>query len=563
MPVPEQTPVDSSTGNGVTTVFAYTFKILDEDDILVEVDGVAQVLSVDYTVSGVGVDGGGDVTFLVAPENGTTVVRSRNMAFARTEQDYQEGGGFEADTVDEDFDRLVMMLQQVALSVRQAFKAPSSVSADQVLTDEMWAARASMLLGFDSQGDFGVFAALDQALVSVFMQALLDDADAAAARATLGSSAVGDAVFVAANAAAGRAALDLNEGLSTGTIIRRNAIINGDFGVAQLGTSFAAAAHNDYTLDCWKYIKIATAAVHTISQSTDVPTVAQAGRLHTHSLLIDCTTVDAAIAAGDVCGIVQLIEGYNFKPLAQRAFTLSFWVKATKTGTYCAAFYNSSGDRSYVAEYTVDAADTWEFKTITVSASPSAGTWDYANGIGLGVFFTLNCGTTFQTTPGAWQAGNFRGTASQVNATDDAANNLRICGVQLEAGSVATEFEQRSRQQEVALCQRYINKTYDEGTAPGTVTANGAMALQAAGTAAGNACGYRQFPVSMRAAPTLTFYSPNDGATGNGYRTTGGANVAVSQAGLTASQAGSIVTNAAAVTDAEFITVHVVAKATL
>jgi hypothetical protein len=112
MPVTEQTPVNSSTGNGVTTVFPYTFKILAAADMLVQVDGVTKTLTTDYSVSGVGVDGGGNVTFVSAPANGTTVVRARNMAIERT-TDYQENGDLPAATLDDDIDRAVMIMQQV------------------------------------------------------------------------------------------------------------------------------------------------------------------------------------------------------------------------------------------------------------------------------------------------------------------------------------------------------------------------------------------------------------------------------------------------------------------
>ena len=112
MPVSEQTPVNSYTGNGVTTVFPYTFKLLAQADIEVTVDGVVKTLTTDYTVSGVGVDGGGNVTFVTAPANGTTVVLHRAMAYKR-DIDYQENGDLPAATLDEDVDRVVMMVQQI------------------------------------------------------------------------------------------------------------------------------------------------------------------------------------------------------------------------------------------------------------------------------------------------------------------------------------------------------------------------------------------------------------------------------------------------------------------
>lgn len=277
----------------------------------------------------------------------------------------------------------------------------------------------------------------------------------------------------------------------------RNKIINGDFNVWQRGTSFASAANGAYTADRWFNNKVG-AMVHTISRSTDVPTVAQAGRLFNYSILVDCTTVDSSIAAGDFCAIVQRVEGYNWLPLAQRTFTLSFWVKATKTGTYCVGFTNSGGDRSYTAEYTVNATNAWEYKTVTVTASPSAGTWDYTNGIGLNVRFVLACGSTFQTTAGSWASGEYYATSNQVNACDDTANDFRICGVQLEAGSAATSFDARPFVTELTLCQRYyVNYGYpDYGSTIG---------MTCDVTSGTNYHFSFQFPVSMRASPSMTW----------------------------------------------------------
>jgi hypothetical protein len=349
-----------------------------------------------------------------------------------------------------------------------------------------------------------------------------------------------------------------------GNTVRTNAIIGGDFSTNpwQRGTSFAAIATAAYSADRW-VASYVTGGVVTVTQTVDAPTVAQAGRLTNHCLMIDCTTTEGALVAGDVFRMSQAVEGYNFFPLAQRAMILSFWHKHTKTGTYCVSVRNSGLDRSYVAEYTQAVTDTWELTTITISASPSAGTWVYTTGVGLWVDFTVLSGSTFQTTANAWQTGNFSATANQVNGLDNTANNFRIALVQLEAGSVATEFESRTFNEEMALCQRYYNKTYDDGTTPGTSTPNGSFGFSVTGTAAGTGIGYRQFPVSMRTTPTLTFYSPTSGTAGQGYRNTGAADVAVNNGGIAASQTGGILTNNGTVTDTEIITVHVVASAEL
>lgn len=272
-----------------------------------------------------------------------------------------------------------------------------------------------------------------------------------------------------------------------------NAIINGDMHIWQRAAVFTSVATGAYTADRFAYYKVG-AMVHDVSRSDDVPTVAQAGRLFRYSYLADCTTVDSSIAAGDYCVFQQNIEGFNFLPLAQRTMTLSFWVKATKTGTYCVYLINSVNDRSYIAEYTVNTTATWEFKTITVAASPAAGTWDYTTGVGLKVGWVLACGSTYHTTANAWQTGNFLATVNQVNACDSTSNDFRFTGVRLEPGRVASASSSRTIEEELALCQRYYN--------------NGLWARIGGGatpTATNRSFyGSVNFPVAMRTTPTAT-----------------------------------------------------------
>jgi hypothetical protein len=116
MPVGPYTGPHKDTANGVATVFAYQFRILDEEDLVVLVDGEEQILGVDYTVSGVNDSGGGNVTFAVAPANGSQVVRHRLRPYER-DTDYQRSGSFDEETVDRDYDSLEMQIQQL----REAF----------------------------------------------------------------------------------------------------------------------------------------------------------------------------------------------------------------------------------------------------------------------------------------------------------------------------------------------------------------------------------------------------------------------------------------------------------
>ena len=232
----------------------------------------------------------------------------------------------------------------------------------------------------------------------------------------------------------------------------RNKIINGKMEIAQRGTSFPAIPDSTYSLDRWLTAYITNTGVATVSQQSDAPT-----NEFQNSLRANVTTADTSIAAGEYFLLSQRVEGYNVRDLIGRTFTMSFWARSSKTGVHCVSFRNSGFDRSYVAEYSISAANTWEFKTVTVSGGLiSAGTWNWTTGRGLEICWALAFGATFNTTASAWQAGNFLGTANQVNCLDTIGNIFAITGVQLEVGSVATPFEQRPIGLELSLCQRYF-----------------------------------------------------------------------------------------------------------
>lgn len=314
----------------------------------------------------------------------------------------------------------------------------------------------------------------------------------------------------------------------------RNYIINGDMRFSQRATSFVAAA-NGYCLDRYVYEKNGT-MVHTISQDTDVPTMAQAGVLFQNSLRLNLTTSDTSIAAGEWCQIVQKIEGCNFVNIAQKNFTLSFWVKATLPGIYCVAFKSSTLDRSYVAEYTITAASTWEHKIITVTGSPSGGTWNYTNGIGLIVTFGVAIGSTYHTTVDSWQTGNFAATANIVNGVNTGSTDFRITGVMLNEGSQAAPFRTfgNSINEEINACQRYYEKSYALVSAPGTNGFSGAQSSSSTNSGGGgNLLGFR-FPVIKRATPTITIYHPITGTINSVYEIT----TAAAKAVLGANQVG-------------------------
>lgn len=281
-------------------------------------------------------------------------------------------------------------------------------------------------------------------------------------------------------------ASDLKTGLLSGV---KNRIINGGMRVSQRGTSFAAA--NGYTVDRFTYGSSGSGAA-TVTQSSDVPE----GSGLSNSVRATVTTADNSVASTDYATFFQIIEGYNIADLIGVPLTLSFWVRSSKTGIHCGKFGNSADDRSYVYEYTINTANTWEKKYVTISSGLiTDGNWNFTNGKGLLLSWALVFGSVLQTsTTNTWISSNAYSTANQVNCLDTVGNIFAITGVQLEKGSSATDFEFRPYSAELTMCQRYYWKaTSPDPVVTGYTTSGARIYLQL------------HNPVPMRVAPSITF----------------------------------------------------------
>ena len=238
----------------------------------------------------------------------------------------------------------------------------------------------------------------------------------------------------------------------------RNIVINGDMQIAQRSTSVASITTiGIYTVDRFKTI-ISSLGTWTNSQSTDVPT----GQGFANSFKLDCTTADAAPAAGDYMVLSQIFEGQNLQYLKKGTanaspLTASFWVKSTKTGTFILELNDLNNSRSISKSYTVSVSNTWEFKTITYTGD-TTGAFTNNNGASLGLNFWLGAGTDFTsgTLATSWASTTSANRAvGQVNIADNTANDFLITGVQLEAGEQASGFEFMPIDVNLARCYRY------------------------------------------------------------------------------------------------------------
>jgi len=292
------------------------------------------------------------------------------------------------------------------------------------------------------------------------------------------------------------------EGQVTPNLGRRNLVINGAMNVAQRSTSATGlSGTNSYkTVDRYTTY-ISSLGTWTQSQDTNAPSG------FAHSLKMLCTTADASPASTNRMLIQTKIEGQDIQSLGfgdtSNTYTVSFYVKSNVTGTYILEQYGdtaSATGHNISTAYTVDTANTWERKTITLNVDSGAMTSDNTSGLVLS--FWLGSGTNYTsgTLNSSWSSSSAGNRAvGQVNLASATNNYWQITGLQLEVGDTATEFEHRSFGEELSLCKRYYQ-------ADGRLTATG-----------DGACAYLMasslLPVEMRATPTAVI-SDNVGNVG-------------------------------------------------
>lgn len=265
----------------------------------------------------------------------------------------------------------------------------------------------------------------------------------------------------------------------------RNLIINGDMRIDQRNAG--SAVSSGMTLD--RFIATGNGfdeVVRSYQQVSDAPDDFD------YSCKLTVTTAETAFTDNEHIGFAQRIEGQNIAHLQwgtanAKTVTLSFWVKSSLTGTFSGMFQNSARDRSYPFEYTISSANTWEYKTVTVSGD-TTGTWLKDNGIGIRVNFNHGCGPDRKGTANTWANADYRASSTQtVELCENLNATWQITGLQLEVGEGASDFEHLPYDVQLQRCQRYYQ--YID-----------------AGVNAYSSTGIIGFPLNtcMRATPTLT-----------------------------------------------------------
>lgn len=278
----------------------------------------------------------------------------------------------------------------------------------------------------------------------------------------------------------------------------RNRFINGAMVINQRAFSGNPSSDQQYTLDRWN-ARLTQTGKFSVTQSTDAP----AGFLN--SML--CTSLSAySVTSTDYFGVAQYIEASNLLDLGwgtanAKTITMSFWAKSSLTGTFGGTlFAYNSGVPSYPFSYTINAANTWEYKTVTVPG-PTSGTWYTANTDGyVAISWSIGTGTSVSGTANTWNYSTlYRAPTGSTSVVGTNGATFQITGAQFETGSTASPFEYRLYGTELALCQRYYEVIYANSASFILIAYYSALSND-------NRTAY-QFKVTKRANPSFSLLS--------------------------------------------------------
>jgi hypothetical protein len=290
--------------------------------------------------------------------------------------------------------------------------------------------------------------------------------------------------------------------VSSGSQGFKNKIINGHMMIDQRASgnlAYANTGTNGFvTVDRIAYNNQSGASL-TLQQSTTSGGAAAAG--FTKSLKLTVTAANASLTSGQFTRFYSGFEGLNMADLAwgtadAKPITLSFWVRSSVVGLHSIVIqgYLVTTISAYAGTYTINTADTWEYKTITIPGA-TTGTWATDNsqwgymtiGHGSGSAGGLIAANTWVT----GQSGYANQATGTVSVLGTVGATFYITGIQLEKGTTASSFEFRSYQKELILCQRYF-QIAARGTQGSNYSTDSAL------------MGF-YFPVQMRTNPSAGF----------------------------------------------------------
>ena len=291
------------------------------------------------------------------------------------------------------------------------------------------------------------------------------------------------------------------DGINSPALIGNNLIINGEMKVAQRGVSFAAPADAAYLLDRFSWKNYVTTPVVTITQDKTSDIFTAHG--FDTCMKIDVTTADGTVDSANMTGLMYTMEGQDLQhwkhgSANSESLTLSFWFRSPKSGTHCVALHDIDHNMANIMEFEVAVADTAEFISVTFVPKTSGTVIANDTSQGARIVWPMIAGSSYlhDDNVGGWagDAGEKYISSNGQNLLDNTANNIYITGVQLEVGSIATDFAHESYGTTLAKCQRYFRRLLSTTNTPIYTGYTGSTTVA-------------YFPVGfdpvMRAAPTF------------------------------------------------------------
>ena len=289
---------------------------------------------------------------------------------------------------------------------------------------------------------------------------------------------------------------NLTAGLGgAGGINFRNKVINGAMEVAQVTTSALTINSGtiQYPVDRMGARGMSSAGVFTVQRSTDVPDDFK------YSVKATVTT-NSTPGTNDTYRFIHHIEGKNIRTMnwgssSAKSMVLSFYVKSSLTGTFGGSIANGDYDRFYNFSYTINSANTWERKSVTI-AGDTTGNWNTGNSLGLRISLSLGAGSGEVGSAGSWGTSTYEGVTGQTNLIATNGATWYITGLQFEEGSSVTDYEQIPEDVTFKRCQRYLYMLVTSGD-------TASYFLQGYLYNSSILYCYHHYPLPMRSTPSL------------------------------------------------------------
>lgn len=286
-------------------------------------------------------------------------------------------------------------------------------------------------------------------------------------------------------------------------------VINGDMTIDQINEGVASGA-GGIKIDRWRNTSGAGANRTTQQVCNDAPVGYQCSLKYTNGTAVVPTTGQQTYEYTQLESTA--FSGFGWGAAGGKPVMFDFCAKSSLTGTFSIGLQNAVAARSYVVNYVISAANTWTCFSNSIVAD-TLGTWTVAAGtMGLFVKVDLGSGSTFNTTAGSWQSGNFVNTASSVCVTCTTGATLQISAVHIYQSTVKMAYTPNPYEVELARAKRFYQKSFSPGTVAAQNVGANTGELQTATSL--SITGTVRFPsvilpAQMETVPAVTFYNPS------------------------------------------------------